>query len=104
MNTQPAKEETWVFQLYVAGNSRKSVRANESLRRICDEYLGGRCAIEVIDLLERPELASHEQIIAIPTLIRRLPLPVRKVVGDLSCEDRVIAGLDLVHPCSTVRR
>ncbi|MDV2482638.1 circadian clock protein KaiB [Methanoculleus sp. Wushi-C6] len=103
MSNPQAGEEIWVFLLYVAGNSRRSVRANESLRKICDEYLRGRYTIEVIDLLEHPELAAREQIVAIPTLVRQLPLPVRKVIGDLSCEERVLAGLDLALPrCVTV--
>ena len=83
------------LRLYVAGQSPKSIRAIENLRRVCDEYLPGRYRVEVIDLLETPELARGEGIIAVPTLVRRLPLPVRTLIGDLSDTDRVLVGLQL---------
>jgi circadian clock protein KaiB len=89
----PAKE--WQLRLYVAGQTPRSVAALANLRQICEEHLAGKYEIEVIDLLERPQLAKGEQIVAIPTLVRRLPEPVRKIIGDLSDEERVLIGLDL---------
>ena len=83
------------LQLYIAGQSPKSIRAIENLRRVCDEHLPGRYRIDIIDLLENPELARGEGIIAVPTLVRRLPLPVRTIIGDLSDTDRVLVGLQL---------
>ena len=83
------------LRLYVAGQSPKSIRAIENLRRMCDEYLPGRYRIEFIDLLENPELARAAEIIAVPTLVRRLPLPIRTIIGDLSDTDRVLVGLQL---------
>ncbi len=87
--------ERWELRLYVAGETPRSVAALANLRRICEEHLAGKYSIEVIDLLERPQLARGEQIIAIPTLERRLPEPVRKIIGDLSNTERVLIGLDL---------
>jgi circadian clock protein KaiB len=87
--------ETWQLRLYVAGETPRSVAALANLRRICEEHLAGKYSIEVIDLLERPQLARGEQIVAIPTLERRLPEPVRKIIGDLSNTERVLIGLDL---------
>ena len=83
------------LQLYIAGQSPKSILAIENLRRVCDEYLPGRYRIEVIDLLETPELARAAEIVAVPTLVRRVPLPVRTLIGDLSDTDRVLVGLQL---------
>ena len=83
------------LRLYVAGQSPKSILAIENIRRVCDEHLPGRCRIEVVDLLETPELARGEGIIAVPTLVRRVPLPVRTLIGDLSDTDRVLVGLQL---------
>jgi circadian clock protein KaiB len=83
------------LRLYVAGETPRSVAALANLRRICEEHLAGKYSIEVIDLLERPQLAQGEQIVAIPTLERRLPEPVRKIIGDLSNTERVLIGLDL---------
>ncbi len=93
----PAKPnlEHWDLRLYVAGQSDKSIKAIASLTRICKEHLEGRYSIEVIDLLTRPQLAAGDQIIAIPTLVRRLPEPIKKIIGDLSNEDRVLIGLDI---------
>ena len=85
----------WQLRLYVAGQTPKSVAALTNLRKICEEHLAGQYEIEVIDLLERPQLAKGEQIVAIPTLERRLPEPVRKIIGDLSNTERVLIGLDL---------
>jgi len=88
-------EGFWDLRLYVAGLSRKSTTALANLRRLCDEHLAGRYHLEVIDLLERPELARGDQILAIPTLVVKLPEPVRKIIGDLSNTDRVLVGLDV---------
>ena len=91
----PADRVIFDLQLYIAGQSPKSIRAIENLRRVCDEHLPGRSRIEVIDLLETPELARAAEIIAVPTLVRRLPLPIRTIIGDLSDTDRVLVGLRL---------
>ena len=87
--------ERWELRLYVAGETPRSVAALANLRRICEEHLAGKYSIDVIDLLERPQLARGEQIIAIPTLERRLPEPVRKIIGELSNTDRVLIGIDI---------
>jgi circadian clock protein KaiB len=87
--------ETWELRLYVAGPSEKSVAAFSNLKRICEEHLAGRYTIEVIDLLKQPQLARGEQIVAIPTLVRKLPEPIRKIVGDLSNTERALVGLQL---------
>jgi circadian clock protein KaiB len=87
--------ETWTLRLYVAGQSPKSLAAFSNLQAICEEHLPGRYRIEVIDLLEQPQLARGDQILAIPTVVRRLPLPIRKIIGDLSDTERALVGLDL---------
>jgi circadian clock protein KaiB len=83
------------LRLYVAGVTPNSVRAIANLKRICEEYLQGHYTLEVIDLYQQPELAEGEQIIAAPTLIKQLPLPLRRVIGDMSNQERVLVGLDL---------
>jgi len=88
-------EERWELRLYVAGQTPRCVEAFAHLERICEEHLEGRYAIEVIDLLENPTLAVGDQIIAIPTVVRRLPAPMKKIIGDLSNVERVIVGLNL---------
>ena len=96
--TQPAPaadSERWDLRLYVAGQTDKSLRAINNLNRICKEHLEGRFTIEVIDLLEKPQLAAGDQILALPTLVRRLPEPMKKILGDLSNEERVLVGLDI---------
>ena len=85
----------WDLKLYVAGQTPRCVTAFANLKRICEEHMEGRYRIEVIDLLENPQLAEGDQILAIPTLVRRLPSPLRKVIGDLSNTERVLVGLDL---------
>jgi circadian clock protein KaiB len=85
----------WNLRLYVAGQSRKSLAAIANLRRICEQYLPGQYEIEVIDLLQHPQLAQGDQILAIPTLVRKLPTPMRKIIGDLSNTERALVGLDL---------
>lgn len=93
-----AQEKTrkeWELRLYVAGQTAKSITALANLQKICEEHLQGQYHIEVIDLLKRPQLARGDQIIAVPTLVRKLPEPVRKIIGDLSNTVRVLVGLDL---------
>lgn len=85
----------WELRLYVAGMTPTSIRAFENLKKICEEHLHGIYSIQVIDLVERPMLARGDQIIAVPTLVRRLPTPVKKIIGDLSNTERVLVGLDL---------
>jgi circadian clock protein KaiB len=90
-----SKEPKWDLRLYVAGQTAKSLPAFANLKRICEEHLGGRYQIEVVDLMKNPELARGDQIFALPTLVRKLPEPVRKIIGDLSNTERVLVGLDL---------
>ncbi len=92
---EPAEPKEWELRLYVAGQTAKSMAALENLKKICEEHLAGKYSIEVIDLLEQPQLARGDQIFALPTLVRKLPLPVRKIIGDLSNTERVLVGLDL---------
>lgn len=91
----PTGEEFWHLRLYVAGQSPRSLRASSNLKCLCDEHLAGRYEIEIIDLLQHPSLARSDDIIAIPTLVRRLPAPLRKIIGDLSNTDRVLVGLHI---------
>ena len=96
--TAPRKKrapEAWILRLYVAGQSVRSAAALRNLETICEEHLSGRYRIEVIDLLEQPQLARGDQIVAVPTLVRHLPPPMKKIIGDLSNEERVLVGLDL---------
>jgi circadian clock protein KaiB len=104
MTTQPARRaksspraaaKLWQLRLYVAGQTPKSLAAFSNLKRICESHLNGRYIIEVIDLIDRPQLSKGDQILAIPTLVRKLPQPVRKIIGDLSDTNRVLVGLDL---------
>ena len=88
-------DEVFDLRLYVAGQTPKAVRAFANLRTICDEHLAGRYKIEVIDLLEDPLLGRGDQILAVPTLVRKLPTPIKKIIGDLSNTERVLVGLDL---------
>jgi circadian clock protein KaiB len=92
---EPPGEVVFDLRLYVAGQTPKSVRAVENLRRVCDEHLSGRYRVEVIDLLVNPALARGDEIIAVPTLVRKLPEPIRKIIGDLSDTDRVLVGLQV---------
>lgn len=94
--SKPAAETgNWNLRLYVAGQSPKSVRAFENLKRICEEHLAGKYTIEIIDLLKSPQLAAGDQIVAIPTLVRKLPVPIKSIIGDLSNVERTLVGLDL---------
>jgi len=88
-------KESYNLRLYVAGQSPKCLKAFANLKEICETHLKGRYQIEVIDLLDNPRLAKGDQILAIPTLVRKLPEPIRKIIGDLSNTDRVLVGLDL---------
>ena len=85
----------WQLRLYVAGQTSKSITALANLRRLCETHLAGRYSIEVIDLLVNPRLAAGDQILAVPTLVRKLPEPIKKIIGDLSNEERVLVGLDI---------
>jgi len=90
------KPEMWNLRLYVAGQTPKSIEAFGNLKKICEEHLKGQYTIEVIDLLENPKLAKGDQILAIPTLVRKLPPPLRKIIGDLSDTEKVLVGLDIL--------
>lgn len=92
---ETADPEAWDLRLYVAGKTAKSVAAFENLSRLCEEHLPGKYRIEVVDLLVHPQLAQGDQIVAIPTLVRKLPSPIRKVIGDLSNAERTLVGLQL---------
>lgn len=101
MNDAPANlppamnEDYWELRLYVAGQTPKSVAALANLQKYCEQYMRGRYRLEVIDLLQHPQLAEGDQILAIPTLVRKVPVPIRKIIGDLSNEERVLVGLDI---------
>jgi len=90
-----AMEEIWNLRLYVAGQTPKSIMAFTNLKKICEEHLAGKYQIEVIDLLKNPQLAKGDQIIALPTLVRKLPEPIKKIIGDLANTERVLVGLDI---------
>jgi circadian clock protein KaiB len=91
---QPGVAE-WQLRLYVAGQTAKSAAAFDNLKRVCETHLAGRYTIEVVDLLVNPRLAAGDQILAVPTLVRKFPEPIRKIIGDLSNEERVLVGLDV---------
>jgi circadian clock protein KaiB len=94
-SAKDTSEEKWELRLYTAGQTPKSLAAIRNLKRVCEEHLPGQYDIEVIDLLQNPRLAKDHQIVAIPTLVRKLPNPIRKIIGDLSDVDRTLVGLDL---------
>ena len=94
------KEETYELRLYIAGNTPKSVTALRNLKRYCEEHLKHQYVIEVIDLLVQPQLAEGDQILAVPTLVRKFPEPIRKIIGDLSNEEKVLVGLN-IRPVKT---
>lgn len=91
-----AKEKAWQLRLYIAGQTPKSVTAFRNLNKYCEAHLKGQYSIEVIDLLVKPQLAEGDQIFAIPTLVRKVPEPIRKIIGDLSNEEKVLVGLNIV--------
>ena len=95
MPKQKIEEKEWELRLYVAGQTAKSVAALANLKKICEEHLEGKYHIEIIDLLKQPQLARGDQIVAVPTLVRKLPEPIRKIIGDLSNTEKVLVGLDL---------
>lgn len=88
-------EEIWELRLYIAGQTDRTATALDNLKRICEEHLSGRYRLEIVDLLQNPTLARGDQILAVPTLVRRLPPPVKKIIGDLSNTERVLVGLNL---------
>ena len=90
------EKDKWILRLYVAGQTPKAITAFTNLKKICEEKLDGKFSIEVIDLLKNPQLGAEDQILALPTLVRKLPVPVRKIIGDLSNTERVLVGLDLL--------
>ncbi len=92
---QTTADERYVLRLYVTGSTPRSLRAVENIKKVCEEHLSGRYDLEVIDIYQQPTLAKGEQIIAAPTLIKKIPLPLRKFVGDLADQDRILLGLDL---------
>ncbi len=92
---QKSSAESWELRLYVAGQTPKCIAAFVNLQKICKEHLGGNCKVEIIDLLKMPQLAKGDQILAVPTLVRKLPEPIKKIIGDLSNTERVLVGLDL---------
>lgn len=92
--TEPLPEGFWDLKLYVAGQTPRSVAALANLKKICEEHLAGKYRVEVVDLMANPALARHDQILAIPTLVRKLPAPAKKIIGDLSQTERVLVGLD----------
>lgn len=94
-NRKKSNSPIWDLRLYVAGQTPKSLTAFNNLRKICEEHLAGKYRIEIIDLLKNPKLAQGDQILAIPTLVRKLPTPIKKIIGDLSDKTRVLVGLDI---------
>jgi circadian clock protein KaiB len=92
-----ADDTGYNLRLYVAGQTPKSMAAIANIRKLCDQYLPGRCTIDIVDLMKEPSLAQRHQILAIPTLIRELPEPIRRIIGDLSDTRRVLLGLDIDH-------
>jgi len=93
--TAPKKNYKWELRLYIAGNTPKSITALKNLKKYCEEHLKDQYRIEVIDLLIHPQLAAGDQILAIPTLVRKVPVPIRKIIGDLSNEEKVLVGLNI---------
>src|SRR4051812_2084094 len=89
------KSDEWMLRLYVAGQTPKSLAAFANLKRICEQHLSGRYRIEVVDLSKNPELANHDHIVALPTLVRKLPEPIKRIIGDLSNLQRVLVGMEL---------
>jgi circadian clock protein KaiB len=99
-NKSSEKDFKWELRLYVAGNTARSMTALNNLKRYCEEHLQGQYKIEVIDLLIHPQLAEGDQIFAVPTLVRKVPVPIRKIIGDLSNEEKVLVGLN-IRPATT---
>jgi circadian clock protein KaiB len=95
MKSTPTKKKKWQLRLYVAGQTPKSVLALKNINKLCKEHLDGQYSIEIVDLLKNPQLAEGDQIFAIPTLVRKVPEPIRKIIGDLSNEEKVLVGLNI---------
>lgn len=89
-------EQTWELKLYIAGKTAKSVTALRNLKKYCEQHVKGKYKIEVIDLLKKPQLAEGDQIFAVPTLVKKIPEPIRKIIGDLSNEEKVLVGLNII--------
>lgn len=98
-NLAAKEKEKWILRLYVAGKTPKALIAFANLKKICEDQLNGKYSIEVIDLMLNPQLGVEDQILALPTLVRKLPVPVRKIIGDLSDTERVLIGLNLLTAC-----
>jgi circadian clock protein KaiB len=96
-------EDVWILKLYVAGQTAKSIAAFANLKKICEEHLAGKYRIEIVDLVKNPKLARGDQILAVPTLVRQLPPPVKKLIGDLANTERVLVGLDLQPAAKIVK-
>ncbi|HWB61300.1 MAG TPA: circadian clock KaiB family protein, partial [Chthoniobacteraceae bacterium] len=90
-----ARDPEWTLRLYIAGETTRSLGALSNLTRLCEEHLAGRYSIEVIDIIKQPHLAQNDQIVALPTLVRKLPQPIRRIVGDLANADKVMVGLEI---------
>jgi circadian clock protein KaiB len=101
---RPRKDERYVLRLYITGMTPRSTEAFAAIKAICEEYLPGRYDLEVVDIYQHPALAKEEQIIAAPTLVKELPAPLRRLIGNLSVEDRVLEGLGLRHPMNEHRK
>lgn len=95
-NMDTLDDQTWELRLYIAGKTPKSVTALNNLKKYCEEHLQGKYKIEVVDLLVQPQLAEGDQIFAVPTLVRKVPVPIRKIIGDLSNEEKVLVGLNII--------
>lgn len=95
MGKKKTESDIWTLRLYIAGNTLRSQTAITNLQKICEEHLKGKYRIEIIDLIQNPQLAEGDQIVAVPTLIRKLPTPLRRVIGDLSNTEHVLVGLDI---------
>ncbi len=94
-SAKKVESKKWELRLYIAGNTPRSMTALSNLKKYCAEHMGDQYSIEIIDLLVHPQLAAGDQILAVPTLVRKIPVPVRKIIGDLSNEDKVLVGLDI---------
>ncbi len=96
LDPQPARgDDVFVFSLFIAGMSPQSRRAVDNITKLCDRHLAGRCELQIVDIYQQPELAQEEQLVAVPTLIKKLPFPLRRFIGDLSDTDRVLVRLDI---------
>ncbi len=97
LKTKEQENDLWILRLYIAGKTPRAITALTNLKKICEEQLREKYKIEVIDLLKNPQLSKEDQIFAVPTLVRKIPVPIRKIIGDLSNEERVLIGLDIIQ-------